>query len=87
MTCRAIVVADPHTRQLVSVLRTAHRPPVIVGDFSPDSRLAFASLADDRRVAVLDLEAAQILAEFKVGWHPDGLGWGPRPPAPTPGVE
>jgi DNA-binding beta-propeller fold protein YncE len=76
--CLSLVVADPETRRVVRVIRMPPTLP-IAGDVSPDGRVAFVALGNDRAVIAVDLETGQLLARHQAGNGPDGLGWGPKP--------
>ena len=72
--CRVIALADPKARRIIRTIGTPDGM-TMVGDFSADSRIAFASLGDQREVIAIHLATARVVARHKAGWHPDGLGW------------
>ena len=76
--CRVIVVADAETRRIVSVTEMLLDPPVLVGEVSPDGRIGFASVNDDRLAITIDLDEGRILRRYRAGWGADGVGWGGR---------
>jgi DNA-binding beta-propeller fold protein YncE len=78
--CRAVVVADPATRRVISTTHLPYDQPVLAGDVAPDGRVAFVALGGERAVIALDLQTGRVLARHRAGSHPDGLGWGPIPP-------
>ena len=75
--CRVLAIADAASRRIVRTIGTPDGM-TMVGDFTPDNRIAFAALGDRREVIAIDLAAARVVARHKAGWHPDGLAWGPR---------
>jgi hypothetical protein len=79
LECATIAVGDVATRRIVRAIKMPLVLP-IVGDFSPDSRIAFVSFGQERAVIALDIETGEQLARHSVGTNPDGLRWGPRPP-------
>jgi DNA-binding beta-propeller fold protein YncE len=75
--CKAIVAADPATRRLTRVIGTTPLGSVLVGDFAGAAGIVVASALNERKLAVIDLDSGTVIASHRVGWHPDGLGWGP----------
>ncbi|HEY0172473.1 MAG TPA: cytochrome D1 domain-containing protein [Pyrinomonadaceae bacterium] len=70
---KKLAVYDAKTRHLISETELGSSPKVLT--LSADGRRAFLTNPDANTVSVVDIEAGKLLATFRTGKTPDGIGW------------
>jgi YVTN family beta-propeller protein len=74
-----VIVANVRSRSVTGEISGIGSPRGV--DIAPDERTAFVTLGPENEVVVVDLVDRTVLARYTVGTAPDGVGWGPAPPA------
>lgn len=70
---KKLAVYDAKTRRLINETELGSSPKVLT--LSADDRRAFLTNPEDHTVSVVDIEAGKLLATFRTGKTPDGIGW------------
>lgn len=70
---KKLAVYDAQTRRLINETELGASPKVMT--LSADGRRAFLTNPEAHTVSVVDIEAGKLLATFRTGKTPDGIGW------------